>query len=405
MVSDGHGGINQLGGVFVNGRPLPDIVRQSIVDLAKQGVRPCDISRQLRVSHGCVSKILGRFHETGSIKPGIIGGSKPKVATPKVVDAITNYKHQSPTMFAWEIRERLIADGICDPDKVPSVSSINRIVRNRTIEKHKDISASVTSCRPSPTSSTDDEHYEGAGGTTSCSPGTNNANGYSIHSLLNYSQYSTAALNGNYVHENKSRKTFQTPTSRTSTTNRGIAATAINETGISNVVPSTTTNTSSNPKSLSVEQFECLEKCFRENAWADNCHLDNISKLTGLEENAIKCYFEQRRNKWNKNNGSALFNSYLHYPTCVTTNEFSSQITDTPSGYSSSFTPTQQNFTPNTSVKHDSDAMSGSNELFCSYPTMSNFSISPTQANNSGGVDYYNQYSYSNWQYAGFKTY
>ncbi|XP_078387160.1 paired box protein Pax-2-like isoform X6 [Cetorhinus maximus] len=126
-----HGGVNQLGGVFVNGRPLPDVVRQRIVELAHQGVRPCDISRQLRVSHGCVSKILGRYYETGSIKPGVIGGSKPKVATPKVVDKIAEYKRQNPTMFAWEIRDRLLAEGICDNDSVPSVSSINRIIRTK----------------------------------------------------------------------------------------------------------------------------------------------------------------------------------------------------------------------------------------------------------------------------------
>ncbi|XP_036407115.1 paired box protein Pax-5-like isoform X2 [Megalops cyprinoides] len=126
-----HGGVNQLGGVFVNGRPLPDMVRQRIVELAHQGVRPCDISRQLRVSHGCVSKILGRYYETGSIKPGVIGGSKPKVATPKVVDKIAEYKRQNPTMFAWEIRDRLLAERVCDNDTVPSVSSINRIIRTK----------------------------------------------------------------------------------------------------------------------------------------------------------------------------------------------------------------------------------------------------------------------------------
>ena len=75
----GQAGVNQLGGVFVNGRPLPDYVRRRIVELALMGVRPCDISRQLLVSHGCVSKILTRFYETGSVKPGSIGGTKPKV--------------------------------------------------------------------------------------------------------------------------------------------------------------------------------------------------------------------------------------------------------------------------------------------------------------------------------------
>ena len=70
----------------------------------------------------------GRYYETGSIKPGVIGGSKPKVATPKVVDAITRYKTDNPTMFAWEIRDRLLSENVCSSENVPSVSSINRSV-------------------------------------------------------------------------------------------------------------------------------------------------------------------------------------------------------------------------------------------------------------------------------------
>ena len=67
-----------------------------------------------------------RFYETGNYKAGVIGGSKPKVATPHVVDAISKYKKDNPTMFAWEIRDRLLSEGVCTHDNVPSVSSINR---------------------------------------------------------------------------------------------------------------------------------------------------------------------------------------------------------------------------------------------------------------------------------------
>jgi len=44
---------------------------------------------------------------------GIIGGSKPKVATPTVVAKIeqTQYKRENPTIFAWDIREWLISEG------------------------------------------------------------------------------------------------------------------------------------------------------------------------------------------------------------------------------------------------------------------------------------------------------
>ena len=45
------------------------------------------------------------------LRRSAIGGSKPKVATPGVVDRIEAYKRENPTIFAWEIRDKLLTDG------------------------------------------------------------------------------------------------------------------------------------------------------------------------------------------------------------------------------------------------------------------------------------------------------
>ena len=63
-----------------------------------------------------------RYYETGTIKPRAIGGSKPRVATPSVVSKISDYKRECPSIFAWEIRDRLLSEGVTNNDNVPSVS-------------------------------------------------------------------------------------------------------------------------------------------------------------------------------------------------------------------------------------------------------------------------------------------
>ncbi|XP_050738859.1 paired box protein Pax-6-like isoform X2 [Eriocheir sinensis] len=102
-----------------------DLTRYSLPSL-----RQYELAQQMVSQQGAVSKLLGSLRP-----PGMIGGSKPKVATPQVVNKIEQYKRENPTIFAWEIREKLISDSVCTNSTAPSVSSINRILRNRAAER------------------------------------------------------------------------------------------------------------------------------------------------------------------------------------------------------------------------------------------------------------------------------
>jgi hypothetical protein len=67
--------------------------------------------------------------ETGSIRPGVIGGSKPRIVSHEVEKRIEDYRQDNPGIFSWEIRDRLIKEGLVDRTTAPSVSAISRLLR------------------------------------------------------------------------------------------------------------------------------------------------------------------------------------------------------------------------------------------------------------------------------------
>ena len=85
------------------------------------------------------------------LRRSAIGGSKPKVATPGVVEKIEQYKRENPTIFAWEIRDKLLTDGkrICTHHFVMTDLSVarNRNFRNEKKNLPLDENASLEPCK------------------------------------------------------------------------------------------------------------------------------------------------------------------------------------------------------------------------------------------------------------------
>ncbi|VDN07629.1 unnamed protein product [Thelazia callipaeda] len=116
-------GTNQLGRTYSPGLPLSMSEREQIVSLYKNGWKICDISKRLCITHSCVSKILNRYRTTGSVKPK--DAKEGRTESP-LVTAIRDYRTRLGMSRQAEIREQLIADGICSRENAPSRSSINQ---------------------------------------------------------------------------------------------------------------------------------------------------------------------------------------------------------------------------------------------------------------------------------------
>jgi len=99
------------------------------------GVRPCDISRQLRVSRGCVSKILGRYRETGTVDPGIVGLNKVRDVTTEIEEKFYHNRKENGAIFSWEVRDRLLRENVCSKSTVPSLLAISQVMKSKIVQE------------------------------------------------------------------------------------------------------------------------------------------------------------------------------------------------------------------------------------------------------------------------------
>ena len=106
---------NRLGRVYEPGKALSEPLREEIIEMFNEGFSLTDISNDVKVTVRGVNKIINRH-----------GRSETDVVTDDVLHCIEILKLKRPSIYAREIQNRLLLEGICDRDKLSSISAINR---------------------------------------------------------------------------------------------------------------------------------------------------------------------------------------------------------------------------------------------------------------------------------------
>ncbi|KAJ7365681.1 Paired box protein Pax-3 [Desmophyllum pertusum] len=291
--SAGHGKFNQLGGVFVNGKPLPNTVRQRIIEMAELGIRPCDISRQLKVSHGCISKLLSKYNDTGSFEPGRAHRKTSRDVSTEVKNQIEEYRRTAPGIFSWEVKEKLVTDGYCTKESLPPLTVISRMLRR----------VKSTGSEYMDKSEAENSDAESEGDTSSTNSGETakprpKRRSFSIANILSINEETRTVSLGHSTPSSSSSPEVPEKTS----TSPAAAVSAVDIASITSGMQKLRHYRRRNRTKFTPNQIRELENAFEKTQYPDVLTREELGERLDISESRIQVWFSNRRSKGKRSN-------------------------------------------------------------------------------------------------------
>ena len=78
-----------------------------------------------------VNKIVDHFQCYGSVLPFTQGSSNPHIMANNLLQCIEVWKLEEPSVYAKEIQQKLLLEGLGDRDKLPSIRIINQSITGK----------------------------------------------------------------------------------------------------------------------------------------------------------------------------------------------------------------------------------------------------------------------------------
>lgn len=126
-------------GIYNHGRPLPLYLRDIVLDFNHQGVSQREIARELRTSRHFVQNVLQDYDLTNSHVQPPRKKRQRTVLRQDIADCLEVEMIMKPSVYAAELQNRLVLDGLVHPIDVPHATTITKFFRKELLMTRKKI--------------------------------------------------------------------------------------------------------------------------------------------------------------------------------------------------------------------------------------------------------------------------